>query len=414
MAVIGATQLEPVNVLGQYVQGLEAGRQFKAQRAKEAQVTQLQNMLMGATPKQLQDPEFINRLAVTPEGATIAKTLSESVAAQRTARKDELTIAREQGELVAREAGAFLTNPSLLNKATIDTWAQGAVQRGILSPEAYTRFQELSDDPAVLGPAMQRLQTQGMSLADQLKYQRPQGSTQDVGGVVVTIDPFTGKEIGRVDLSAKEIAARTAGRPLTQIDARTVPEKAYGAVVGDFGGKRDIAAYNAAASASEALNKAYETQTLLASGQPQTGAFAELTNNVNRVKQVVTGRKDKSVSDTEVLDALLGSEVFSQIQALGIGARGLDTLAEREYLRKVIAGTITLDSDTLKRMTDMRVNVMERAIKLYNRRVESGELDRFFRDSGVPKQPIPMPERPTTAPAGTTRKTKKGTDYSIE
>ena len=225
MAVIGATQLEPVNVLGQYVQGLEAGRQFKAQRAKEAQVTQLQNMLMGATPKQLQDPEFINRLAVTPEGAMIAKTLSESVAAQRTARIGELEIAEKQGNLIAREAGAFLGDPNLLNKATIDPWARGAVQRGILSQDAYDRFQVVPDDPAVLGPAMQRLQTQGMSIVDQLKRQRPEGALQEVGGVVITVDPYTGKQIGaNIDLSAAEQAARAAGASRTSMSVDAFPE----------------------------------------------------------------------------------------------------------------------------------------------------------------------------------------------
>ena len=215
MAVIGATQLEPVNVLGQYVQGLEAGRQFKAQRAKEAQVTQLQNMLMGATPKQLQDPEFINRLAVTPEGAMIAKTLSESVAAQRTARKDELEIAAQQGALIAREAGAFLGDPNLLNKATIDPWAQGAVQRGILSPEAYTRFQELSDDPAVLGPAMQRLQMQGVSLADQLRYSRLTPGEQLTANVTTRGQDLTATTAARgqdITVRGQDVVAGTARR----------------------------------------------------------------------------------------------------------------------------------------------------------------------------------------------------------
>ena len=355
MAVIGATQLEPVNVLGQYVQGLEAGRQFKAQRAKEAQVTQLQNMLMGATPKQLQDPEFINRLAVTPEGATIAKTLSESVAAQRTARKDELTIAREQGELVAREAGAFLTNPSLLNKATIDTWAQGAVQRGILSPEAYTRFQELSDDPAVLGPAMQRLQTQGMSLADQLKYQRPQGSTQDVGGVVVTIDPFTGKEIGRVDLSAKEIAARTAGRPQTTINMPAAKE--FSKTLGETAAKRLDSFREKAESAVSSLQNSEQLSPLLDDPKFISGTFANARTAVAKAVGI-------DVSATESYFAGVGQQVAERITAFGAGT-GLSD-ADRDFAKKIAAGEETLDVKSIRRIIRINNKTAQNVIDRYN------------------------------------------------
>ena len=55
MAVIGATQLEPVNVLGSYLQGMELGRGAVAQRRAEAEAdraaqeqSQLRNFLASA------------------------------------------------------------------------------------------------------------------------------------------------------------------------------------------------------------------------------------------------------------------------------------------------------------------------------------------------------------------------------
>jgi hypothetical protein len=101
----------------------------------------------------------------------------------------------------------------------------------------------------------------------------------------------------------------------------------------------------------EELAKAASIETLkeLETGDAFTGSFAELQSNVAKVQAKFAGDKKagKKVTDTEYLDALLGSDVFPMISSLGIGARGLDTPSEREYLRKVMTGTINLERDTL-------------------------------------------------------------------
>ena len=93
----------------------------------------------------------------------------------------------------------------------------------------------------------------------------------------------------------------------------------------------------------------------------------------------------------QVVEAMLGSDVFPMIKSLGIGARGLDTPAEREFLMKVMTGSIALEKDALIRMTEIRRNIAKRAIEKYNARVKSGQMDRFFTSYGVPKAEIPVP-----------------------
>jgi len=155
------------------------------------------------------------------------------------------------------------------------------------------------------------------------------------------------------------------------------------------------AAYNAAQQAQDNLAKVYETASVIESGQPFTGALAEAQLNIARIKQAVDQRDDKRISDTEVLNALLGSDVFSMLGQLGVGARGLDTPAEREFLREVITGTISLNRETLKRMTEIRANVMERAIDRFNQRVDKGEMDDYFKAMGIQKQKFEKPARPS-------------------
>lgn len=333
MAVIGATQLEPVNVLGQYVQGLEAGRSARAQRAKEAQATQLQNMLMGATPEQLQSPEFINRLAVMPEGATIAKTLSESAAASRTARKEDLDIAIKQGEVIAREAGAFLDDPTSLSKATIDAWAQGAVQRGLLSQEAYARFQQLPDDPNVLGPAMQRLQTQGLSLADQLRYQR------------VTPEAMLPYEQA-LSPEVEEQKIRIAGAGASRTTIQMPPAgKKFSETLGEKAALRLDDFRTKAESARRTLSLSERLRPLLNDPAFISGTLAQKRTAAARALGM-------DVAATEAFFAGIGDQVAERITQFGAGT-GLSD-ADRQYAKQIVGGEETFSKEGIEKI--MRIN----------------------------------------------------------
>lgn len=81
MPVIGATQLDPVNVLGSYVQGAQLGQQMRAQRQQEAaqlaaaqQEADLRNYLASAD---LSSPEVQNQLLRMPGGAQIAQQAAQ-------------------------------------------------------------------------------------------------------------------------------------------------------------------------------------------------------------------------------------------------------------------------------------------------------------------------------------------------
>lgn len=97
MPVIGATELQPVNILGSYIQGLEGGRAARAQRLQEATAlaqaqrdAELRNYLATAD---LSSPEAQNQLLrYGKSGADIAKTLGEMGTQRLTRQKTELEI----------------------------------------------------------------------------------------------------------------------------------------------------------------------------------------------------------------------------------------------------------------------------------------------------------------------------------
>lgn len=172
--------------------------------------------------------------------------------------------------------------------------------------------------------------------------------------------------------------------------AETVRQQGYG----KFGVEQNTAIFQSGQSAVRNIAKIDETLNLINQGTATTGIGADLINNINRTKLLFTdsNKNIKEVSDTELLNSLLGADVFPQIGALGIGAKGLDTPAEREFLRQVMTGTINMNKDTLLRMTNLRKKYEEKSLTQYNKAVEEGQLDDLFQFSGLPKKKLAVPK----------------------
>jgi hypothetical protein len=172
--------------------------------------------------------------------------------------------------------------------------------------------------------------------------------------------------------------------------AETEKQRGYG----KFGVEQNTKIFESGQSAVKNIGKINETLKLIEDGSPTTGLGAEIINNINRTKLVFSNSKQdiKNVSDTELLNSLLGADVFPQIGALGIGAKGLDTPAEREFLRQVMTGTITMNKDTILRLTNLRKKYEEKSLDQYNKAVEDGQLDDLFNFSGLPKRKLTVPK----------------------
>lgn len=129
-----------------------------------------------------------------------------------------------------------------------------------------------------------------------------------------------------------------------------------------------------------------------------TGLGAEVTTNINRGWNLIKSALGfepsqwEEVSKEQYLEALLGSDVFPLIKQLGIGARGLDTPAEREFLLSVMTGKRTMDRGALQRITKLRQDISREIIDKYNEQLESGALDQFQTSSKRTLKPVIAPE----------------------
>jgi len=224
-------------------------------------------------------------------------------------------------------------------------------------------------------------------MEDKYKYREQKTKViTSASGVQLVADP-SGKVIKNYGLPPASSSVKVS-IPASQTS--------YGKAVGEGKAKKDLAFVESAQSVAGSLPQMYETANLIATSDDLlTGIGSGVIKDFYRIVDQFTSAKEagKKVSDTEYLDALMGREVFTQITALGIGARGLDTPAEREFLRSVMTGTTTLNEETLKKLTNLRITVAERAIKNYNEMLASGQLDRYMKESGEKLEPIEIPKR---------------------
>ena len=101
----------------------------------------------------------------------------------------------------------------------------------------------------------------------------------------------------------------------------------------------------------------------------------------------------------------MGSDVFPLIKALGIGARGMDTPAERIFLQQSFVGDPTMEVSALKEITQRRLNILLEALDIYNTRAntltEDGQNSAYFKmyedTFKIRINPVNVPIRQTKA-----------------
>jgi hypothetical protein len=140
--------------------------------------------------------------------------------------------------------------------------------------------------------------------------------------------------------------------------------------------QKDYALAEEAQKSLSSIANLNQTIDLIESGNATLGIGSSFRQDIDRMKAFF-GDEDaiKSASSTALLNALLGQDVFGAISSLGIGARGLDTPAEREFLRSVLTGTTEMTPEALLRMTNLRKKYAEKVIEKYNTAVNKGQFE---------------------------------------
>ena len=131
--------------------------------------------------------------------------------------------------------------------------------------------------------------------------------------------------------------------------------------------------YEGASKARRDINKALRTKALIESSDVNTGVFARAKQGLDRFIGEIKSKSPASrrAAATELLESELGSSVFELLVPLGIGARGLDTPEEREFLIKVLTGSIEMTKEALLGLVKNRYDLSVGAIESHNDRFEN-------------------------------------------
>lgn len=301
--------------------------------------------------------------------------------------------AAQQEEMANALSPEVTIGPSPFQRA-----AMGGVKFGDLPTDAASGLQPINARQRTREEITQRLLASGagagptaalinaLAVAEQAGQPKPRAInlgkfrvTRNNQLVEVTIDQNSGEEIAVAPV-------REQPEPF---------ENAYSRAVGDQVAEEEKSIIDLANKSKAQVAKLDQILANLETGDPTTGLFAEIRNNINRFSSqfLADEKAGKKVTDTQLLNALLGEGVFPLIGELGIGAKGIDTPAERDFLLDVFTGRIELNRDTLVKLTEMRRARAVEAVDNYNSAVERGRFKRRESFMGEPMQKIPVPKR---------------------
>ena len=199
----------------------------------------------------------------------------------------------------------------------------------------------------------------------------------------------------RLETELLDLRTNIAKDPETK--GKIAEARKTGTNIGEQNTKDFIAARNV-------VGNVKEIDFLISRLQATDGSILGFLTNLNLLKNRVmakAGNQDalKKVNDAEMINSLSGKEVFELIKALGIGARGLDTPAERKFLREVLTGTNELTKETLLEMAMERRKIQIRNVEKWNKGLKEGLYERFYSNTGYMKRPLEVPgSAPVFAP----------------
>jgi len=349
MAVIGATQLEPVNVLGQYVQGLEAGRAATRQRAAdqaamlEAQrAAELRNFL-SATPD-LTTAEAQNQLMrFGKPGAEMAASFADIAGKRATAEKTGLEVRGLEAKLADENYGRFQKTLGDLaygeappTKAQVLDQLDFMIAQGTIVPQFRDyAASALPDDPMQLQAALRGQFLSQIPPAERAKLFIPMSA----------------------EVEAQKARIAGAGAARTTVNLPPAGKK-FSETLGETAGKRLDDFRTKAESAVSSLQNSEQLAPLLNDPKFISGTLANARLAVAKAVGI-------DVSATEAYFAGVGQQVAERITAFGAGT-GLSD-ADREFAKKIAAGEETLSVESIRRIIRINDQSAENVINRYNK-----------------------------------------------
>lgn len=194
-----------------------------------------------------------------------------------------------------------------------------------------------------------------------------------------------------VQLGDNVVTMDNAGRVIDTMPVGLSPEKKPAYLQTNAAMKEALPEIRADTQTANSALRAYKSKTKLLEDLKNTdnidvytGALADFKLSVGKIREQFMGDTPEAIalrekiSSTEFLSSRMGADVFAMLKPLGIGARGLDTPAERKFLQEVLTGKIGLQRETLIKMTQLSVDTNKDVIDAFNKRIGESNLYKSY------------------------------------
>lgn len=362
-----------------------AANQLKATRAQA-----LQNVLT-KQPEGQRDPQSIANSLLQAGFPEEAKQVMDFATSTGQSRKAGLEAEAAQFALLGSEAGAFINDPASLNKATILPWASAAVKRGLLTPEAFSRFESMPNDPRELQAAMRRLQVQALTPLQQLETSVIQ---QDLGGETRALRvPKLGGPAEEV-LGSRATVTASPNRPVSNIQ-NWVPasETSQTEFIKEFRDTYkqlktapvDIANLRRAAALAQSEGRKY----MGTGGQAFLSAAKFLKNRLG------VDIDAKALADAEEARTVLFQNVLGNLRKLDA-----QPSQQQQFIMQEALGNLDTDPDALPRVVQVYEDVIRGRVEQHNREFAEMKANPNLANAFPYSLEIKLPERSATPPPG--------------
>lgn len=220
----------------------------------------------------------------------------------------------------------------------------------------------------------------------------PKGEVREVGGVLSTIDPFTGKEIGKVDYSATEQAARRAGAPSTKIQ-NWVPasETAQTEFIKEF--RETYKQLKTAPTDIANLRRAAELSKTEGRKYMGTGGEAFLSAAKFLKNRLGIDVDEKAISNAEEARTVLFQNVLNNLRKLDA-----QPSQQQQLIMQQALGSLDTDPDALPKVVQVYEDVIRGRVEQHNREFAEMKANPNLANAFPYSLEIKLPERIAAPP----------------
>lgn len=343
MAVIGATQLDPVNVLGSYVQGAQIGQQMRAQRQQEAdarralQEEQALNSLVQAGA--LDTAEGRNALLRAPGGLKLLESYGKT--------QEQLGKGTEAQTKGLASRMQFFRQNIPTNPQMAATWLSNAYADPVVGAEL-SKMGSLEEALAAIptDPAQYLEWLNGVAMFADEYAKRSVPSAE-------AMLPYTQPLAPEVLAQKKDIAGAGAARTTITMPS----EKEFSGAIGKAAAGRLDKYRDSADSALKTIETSRQLAPLLDDPKFISGTFADARLALARAAGI-------DVASTEAYFAAIGQQVAERITAFGAGT-GLSD-ADREFAKSIAGGNPVTTAQGIRDIIRINNESARNVINKYN------------------------------------------------